>query len=146
MTPRPIDQHAIRVPQSSGLAPCLYIPIAARDTDAIETYVGVILARLSPRFPNKALLVKAHEAERPDDRLAIFGLPEAAVLHYPTQVGSCRLQRLPARVHPGISGCRLDWSRSGPCHESTSRASKGLRVFANRTNLQSGELKSWRSI
>lgn len=104
MTPRPIDQHAIRVPQSSGLAPCLYIPIAARDTDAIETYVGVILARLSPRFPNKALLVKAHEAERPDDRLAIFGLPEAAVLHYPTQVW----------VHVDYSAYRRAYIRAFP--------------------------------
>ena len=104
MTPRPIDQHAIRVPQSSGLAPCLYIPIAARDTDAIETYVGVILARLSPRFPNKALLVKAHEAERPDDRLAIFGLPEEAVLHYPTQVW----------VHVDYSAYRRAYIRAFP--------------------------------
>lgn len=86
MTCRPIDQHAIHIPQRSGLLPCLYIPIAARDTDAIETYVGRILARLSPGSLSKALLVEAHEPEKPDDRLSIWSLPEAAVLHYPRQV------------------------------------------------------------
>ena len=86
MTCRPIDQHAIRIPQKSGLLPCLYVPIAARDISAIETYVGRILARLAPRSPSKALLVEAHEPEKPDDRLAIWRLPAAAVLHHPRQV------------------------------------------------------------
>jgi hypothetical protein len=86
MVCRPIDQHAVRIPQKSGLLPCLYIPVAARDTNAIETYVGRIIARLAPRSPNKALLVEAHEPEKPDDRLAIWNLPESAVLHYLRQV------------------------------------------------------------
>ncbi len=86
MARRPIDQHAIRNPQQSGLLPCLYIPIAARDTDAIEKYVGRILAPLATGSPSKALLVEAHEPDEPDERLAIWGLPEAAVLHYPRQV------------------------------------------------------------
>jgi hypothetical protein len=86
MTRRPIDQHAVRIPQQSGLLPCLYIPIAARDTNAIEKYVGRILAPLAPGSSSKALLVEAHEPDKPDERLAIWGLPEAAVLHYPRQV------------------------------------------------------------
>src|SRR5215213_1479844 len=86
MTRRPIDQNAVRIPQMSGLLPCLYIPVAARDRGAIETYVGRIVARLAPRTPDRALLVEAHEPEEPDDRLAIWGLPESAVLHYPRQV------------------------------------------------------------
>lgn len=86
MTCRLIDQHAIHIPQMSGLRPCLYIPIAARDPNAIETYVGRILAPLSPGSLSKALLVEAHKSEMPDERLAIWGLPEAAVLHYPRQV------------------------------------------------------------
>ena len=86
MTRRPIDQHAVRIPQMSGLLPCLYIPVAARDADAIETYVGRIVARLARRSPERALLVEAHEPEEPDDRLAIWGLPESVVLHYPRQV------------------------------------------------------------
>jgi hypothetical protein len=63
MTLRPIDPQARRIPQSSGLLPCLYIPIAARDTNAIATYVGTILGELAAGKPNKALLVESHEPE-----------------------------------------------------------------------------------
>lgn len=86
MAQRPIDQHAIRTPQRSGLPSCLYIPIAARDTNAIETYVGKIITHLARRTPSDALLVEAYEPEKADDRLPIWGLPEAVVLHYPRQV------------------------------------------------------------
>jgi hypothetical protein len=86
MSIRPIDQHAVRIPKDSGLLPCLYIPVAARDTNAIETYVGRIVTRLARRSPSKALLVDAYEPVEPDDRLAIWNHPGAAVLHYPRQV------------------------------------------------------------
>jgi len=86
MTHQPIDPHAVRIPQGSGLSPCLYVPIAARDIGAIETYVGKILARLTPRSPSKALLVEAHEPEKPDHRRAIWSLAAAEVLHHPRQV------------------------------------------------------------
>ncbi len=71
---------------NSGLLPCLYIPIAARDTNGIETYVGRIVMDLAPNSPGKALLVEAHTPEKADDRLAIWDVPEAVVLHYPRQV------------------------------------------------------------
>lgn len=83
---RPIDQHAIRIPMNSGLLPCLYVPIAARDINAIETYVGTIVTDLAPSSPGKALLVEAHTLEEADTRLAIWDVPEAVVLHYPRQV------------------------------------------------------------
>jgi len=86
MTHRPIDQQAIRIPQSSGLLPCLYVPVAARDTNAIETYVGRIVERLSRGSLDKAILVEAYEPEEPDERLAIWQHPGVAVLHYPRQV------------------------------------------------------------
>lgn len=86
MTQRPIDPHAIRIPQKSGLLPCLFVPIAARDINAIEIYVGKIVAHLSKGSPNHALLVEAHEPENADVRLPIWGLPQSAVLHYPRQV------------------------------------------------------------
>jgi hypothetical protein len=86
MIQRSIDPHAIRIPQGSGLLPCLYIPIAARDTNAIETYVGKIVARLSSRTSGNALLVESYEPKAPDPRLSIWRLPEASVLHYPKQV------------------------------------------------------------
>src|ERR1039458_561658 len=84
-TCRPIDQHAISIPQNSGLLPCLYIPVAARDTNAIETYVGRIAMQLAPD-PGQALLVESHIPDKRDDRLAIWDVPEAVVLHFPRQV------------------------------------------------------------
>lgn len=83
---RPIDEHAIRIPIRSGLLPCLYIPIAARDTFAIERYVGKIATQLMPKSPDMALLVEAYEPEKANVRLSIWDVPEAIVLHLSMQV------------------------------------------------------------
>jgi hypothetical protein len=83
---RPIDEHATRIPMRSGLLPCLYVPIAARDTLAIERYVGKIATQLMPKSPDKALLVEAYEPEKADARLAIWDVPDAVVLHLSRQV------------------------------------------------------------
>jgi hypothetical protein len=104
MTRRPIDQHAIRIPQSSGLLPCLYVPVAARDRNAIETYVGQVVEELSVRSPSKALLIEAHEPDEPDERLAIWRHPGAAILHYPRQVW----------VHVDYSAYRRAYLRAFP--------------------------------
>ena len=114
MTLRPIDQHAVRIPQQSGLLPCLYVPIAARDTNAIETYVGKIVANLTRSPQSKALLIKTHEPEKPDERLAIWSVPEAAILHYPMQVwvnvdyGAYRRAYMRAFPDVDLSGMVLD--------------------------------------
>jgi hypothetical protein len=55
---RPIDSHAVTIPKNSGLVPCLYLPIAARDVNAIETYVGRVVAHLTPDDRGRALLVR----------------------------------------------------------------------------------------
>jgi hypothetical protein len=55
---RPIDEYAILIPKNSGLLPCLYVPIAARDTAAIEKYVGRIAGQLPSSALDKALLVE----------------------------------------------------------------------------------------
>lgn len=87
MALRPIDVHALRIPRESGLALCLYVAIAARDVNAIETFVGKIVEDLGgPRSPGKALLVETHEPDEPDRRLAIWELPESKILHNPRQV------------------------------------------------------------
>ena len=62
------------------------MPIAARDTQAIETYVGTILRRLAPGCEDKALLVKSHQPETADPRLTIWSVAGAAVLHQSRQV------------------------------------------------------------
>lgn len=104
MTQRPIDQNAIRIPQQSGLLPCLFVPVAARDTKAIETYVGKIVAHLGTRSPSDALLVEAHEPEKADTRLPIWRLPAAEVLHRPKQVW----------VHVDYSAYRRAYIRAFP--------------------------------
>jgi hypothetical protein len=70
----------------SGLLPCLYIPVAARDTGAITAYVGRIVGELSPGRRERAFLVESDEPDPPDERLAIWSHPRAAVLHCPRQV------------------------------------------------------------
>lgn len=104
MASRPIDRHALRIPQSSGLLPCLYIPIAARNRDAIERYVGRILRPLASRSPSNALLVEAHEPDKPDDRLAVWRHPGAGILHYAKQVW----------VHVDYSAYRRAYIRAFP--------------------------------
>lgn len=110
MTRRPIDQQAIRIPQSSGLQPCLYVPVAARDTNAIETYVGRIVEDLSQRSPSKALLIEAHEPGERDERLAIWQHPGAAVLHCSRQVW----------VHVDYRNYRRAYGRASPDVDLTS--------------------------
>lgn len=101
---RVIDQHAIRIPRESGLLPCLYVPLGARDSSAIESYVGKIVMPLTHDGSSKALLVQAYEPERPDERLAIWDVPESAVLHYRRQVW----------VHVDYAGYRRAYIRAFP--------------------------------
>ncbi len=81
-----IDQHATQIPMNSRLPLCLYVPVAARDKDAIEKYVGRIVGQLSADDRCGAVLVETHEPITRDDRLAIWGIHESVVLHYPKQV------------------------------------------------------------
>ncbi len=101
---RPIDSHAARMPWMAGLLPCLYVPIAARDSNAIEIYIGKINAQLSLRSKCKAFLVEAHKPEKPDARLSIWHVPAAAVLQHPQQVW----------VHVDYSGYRQAFIRAFP--------------------------------
>ena len=104
MNLRPIDLHAAKMPWMAGFLPCLYVPIAARDSNAIETYVGQIHNQLTLREKQKALLVEAHDPEKPDARLPIWQLPTAAVLHHPRQVW----------VHVDYTGYRRAYIRAFP--------------------------------
>jgi hypothetical protein len=86
MNCREIDQEAIRIPQRSGLLPCLYVPIAAKDEYAIQKYVGEITEILADGTPNKALLVESYDPPERDTRLPIWQQENAAILHHPRQV------------------------------------------------------------
>ena len=61
---RPIDPHAVRIPERSGLPVCLYLPLAARNVEAIENYVGTIDRALAPRSKDRAFLVTVAEPSR----------------------------------------------------------------------------------
>jgi hypothetical protein len=101
---RVIDPHATKIPKQSGLLPCLYIPIAARDIVAIEKHVGKITAHLSKSSSDQALLVESYEPEEPDLRLPIWDLPAASVLHCRNQVW----------VHVDYSAYRRAYIRAFP--------------------------------
>ncbi len=86
MTSREIDLEAVLIPKNSGLPPCLYIPIAARDEAGIAKYVGPIVKTLSSHKIKKAFLVHADAPPEPEPRLPIWQIAESIVLHRSQQV------------------------------------------------------------
>ncbi len=86
MTYREIDPEAVLIPMNSGLPPCLFIPIAARDESGIEKYVGPIVKTLTGLKIKKAFLVNANAPPDPEPRLPIWQVAESIVLHRPLQV------------------------------------------------------------
>jgi len=69
-----------------GFPPCIHIPIAAMDEDAIKRFIGEIVEVLVPGMPNKALVVQPYKMPELDMRMPIWQLKEAAVLHHSRQV------------------------------------------------------------
>ena len=74
------------MPWMTSFHPCLYVPIAARDQKAIETFVGNIHKELTQRSKHKAFLVESYEPEKSDLRLPIWSLPESSILHHKLQI------------------------------------------------------------
>jgi hypothetical protein len=104
MTVGEIDGEAVRIPQRSGLPPCLYIAVGARDEPAIQRYVGRVARALARGRPPQALLVEAHDPPERDARLPIWQLPAAAILHAPRQVW----------VHVDFAAYRRAYSQAFP--------------------------------
>jgi len=69
-----------------GLPPCLHVPIGARDTGAIESFIGRIDQVLASGDPARAVLVTPYEPAVIDNRLPIWRLPTSRVLHAAQQV------------------------------------------------------------
>jgi hypothetical protein len=69
-----------------GLPLCLHIPIAAKDRSAIATYVGTIESGVGNPATPQALVVHPYEPFPADERLSIWRMPEAAILHSKRQV------------------------------------------------------------
>lgn len=102
---REIDQAAReRAIRRFGLQPCLHVPIAARDREAITKYIGEIRAVLTSRTRNDALLVQAYGPTEMNEDLRIWKLPQSAVLHRPEQVW----------VHVECKGYRRAYKKAFP--------------------------------
>jgi hypothetical protein len=71
MTIRAVDEEALQTPQRSGLPPCLYIAVGARDELAIQRYVGRIVEVLAGGSPPRALRIEAYDPPDRDPRLPI---------------------------------------------------------------------------
>ncbi len=85
--PIKIDQVARDIALRRYVLPeCLHVPTAALKEDAITTYIGEIVQILAKGTPNKAFLVRAKEPPPIDDRLPIWEMDGAAVLHRQMQV------------------------------------------------------------
>ncbi len=86
MSQRQIDKWAIDIPKNSGLAPCLYVPIAARDRSAIERHVGNVERVLVSGSPEAVLLVACQAPLERDALLPIWNHPNVGTLHCVKQV------------------------------------------------------------
>lgn len=86
MTLNLVDKWAIDIPKNSGLAPCLYIPIAARDRAAIERYVGIVDRVIVSGNPDQVLLIARHPPLERDPLLPIWNHKNVGALHSPKQV------------------------------------------------------------
>ena len=87
-----------------ALPPCLHIPIAATDEDAVRRYIGDVTRVLVPGNPNQALLVRPHAPKARNEKLPIWKLSSAEVLHHPKQVW----------VHVDLSGYRRAYINGFP--------------------------------
>ncbi len=105
-----IDERAKEIAlKKFALPPCLHIPIAATGENAIRKYIGEVMEILVPGNPNKALLIHPHARAIKNERLPIWHLSSAAILHHPKQVW----------VHVDFSGYRQAYMRGFPEEDLT---------------------------
>lgn len=69
-----------------ALPECLHIPVAARNYDALVSYVGHVRAMIADGGPPRAILVEPDIVPARDDRLPIWALPRAILLHASLQL------------------------------------------------------------
>lgn len=105
MEPMAVDERAKEIAvEKFALPPCLHIPIAATDENAISKYVGEVMEILVPGKPNKALLIRPYTPPLKNERLSIWDLSSSAILHHHKQVW----------VHVDFSGYRQAYIRGFP--------------------------------
>lgn len=84
--PREFDQAAVAMPFMAGLSPCLRVPVAARNADALLAHVGDIVGETRNRSGVQAYLVSVTSIVEPDRRLPVWNLPSASIFHAALQV------------------------------------------------------------
>jgi hypothetical protein len=102
-----VDQCATDIPKNSGLAPCLYVPIAARDRAAIERHVGIVERVVMSGASDEVFLIASHPPVERDMLLPIWDHKNVGVLHCAKQVWAhvdCRRYRKGYKdALPGVS-------------------------------------------
>lgn len=102
---REIDELATTVATNRyGLLPSLHIPIAARDEQAIQRFIGRIINVLITGTPNRALLVEPFAPPTRDASLSVWAHANAPTLHAPRQVW----------VHVDYRGYRSAYAKAFP--------------------------------
>jgi len=91
----------------SVLPECLHVPIAAVDEEAITTYIGDIVRPLAKDIPSRAFLVRAKTPASIDNRLPIWEMTEANILHRQMQVW----------VHVGYTRYRNTYKKAFPSED-----------------------------
>jgi hypothetical protein len=100
-----VDEDSVRIATDHyGLPKSLHIPISARDEAAIRNYVSSDCEVVASGSPNKALVVRVSQVPEVDSDLAIWRLPESAVLYFPQQLW----------VHVDYSGYRRAYQTAFP--------------------------------
>ena len=112
------------------LPECLHVPIAALNEEAITTYIGDIVQILSKRTANRAFLVQAKEPPPIDDRLPIWEMVGAAVLHRQMQVW----------VHVGYTRYRPAYQRAFPTEDIAGK------VLSHTMNRRTAVLKGFQYV
>jgi hypothetical protein len=113
--------------RSYGLPECLHVPIAARDEEAIRSYVGEVVRVVATGRPAKALLVRAPPPSTIDRRLPIWGVDGSDIFHRELQVW----------VHHGYTRYRSAYRRAFPADDL------GDRIISQALNRRVAALKGF---
>lgn len=112
------------------LPECLHVPIAAVTEEAITIYIGDIVQTLSKGTSNNAFLVQAKKPPSIDDRLPIWEMEGAAILHRQMQVW----------VHVGYTRYRPAYKKAFSTEEITNK------VLSHAMNRRVAILKGFRYV
>lgn len=88
----------------------LHLPISAKDKESIARYIGNIVLELSKPSTDNAFLVEVPEPKSINTKLAVWKLPESAILHQVLQVW----------VHVDYKGYRKAYIKVFPEEDITS--------------------------